>query len=125
MPPQQWQVYRIANCRHAKPIPKTKFVVLACEDGDWHGFFINSAVRNFILNRPRLHPCEALIAATEHSFLVRDSYVDCTTIYPFTALELTTLVGTLGTNAVATVRVAVANCPVLLRHYKSLILKVP
>jgi hypothetical protein len=123
MPPQQWQVYLVANCRHAKPIPKTKFVVLACEDGDWHGFFINSAIRNFILNRPTLHQCEALIAAHEHAFLSRDSYVDCTTIYPFMASELAGFMGILSANAITDVRGAVANCPVLLRHYKSLILK--
>jgi hypothetical protein len=49
--------------------------------------------------------------------------VDCTTIYPFTDVELNGFQGILSAAAVTDVKAAVSACPVLLRHFKTLILK--
>jgi hypothetical protein len=118
---RQLQVYHIINCRHSTP-PKNKYVVIACEDGDWHGFFINSQINQFVHRRPRLLPCVAQIFADDHHFLRHDSYVNCKDIYEFVPSELTDLKGVLSPIAIQDVQNAVRLCPVLRPHYKSLIL---
>ncbi len=120
--PQQWEVFLVHNCRHAKPQPKSKFVVIAYTNPELHGFFINSEIRNFIKNRRRLFDCEALIIASLHSFLRHDSYIDCTNIYPFELTELADSRGILHSTAQVNVIIAVGACPMLPRFHKKRIL---
>lgn len=120
--PQQWEVFYIPNCRHAKPQPKSKFIVIAYINPSPHGFFINSEILNYIRNRPALIECEAPILARHHSFLHHDSYVDCTQIYPYTLAELTDSKGLLNDSAQQTVITAVTKCTVLARIHKKRIL---
>lgn len=74
-------------CRHAKPNPKNKYVVIAYIDPTPHGFFINSIINTFIKKRPYLLACEAKIISSQHNFLRYDSYVDCRDIFPFSVEE--------------------------------------
>jgi len=119
---EQWQVYHVQNCRHAKPAPKDKFVVVACLDNSVpYGFFINSLIGNYIQKRPLLLVCEARILQAEHSFLAYDSWVDCTGIYAYTVSELQNYRGTLSPNGVQVVMNSVAKCSTLTRRYKRMI----
>jgi hypothetical protein len=85
----RWEVFYVKSCRHAKPNPKDKFVLIAYTTPFPHGFFINSKINSYIANRYYLLPCEAIILSDQHSFLVHDSYVDCREIFPFGNGELT------------------------------------
>ena len=92
--PQQWEVFLIPNCRHTKPLPKSKFVIIVYTDPKPHGFFINSGIRRFIRKRPEILNCEAPISAENNpSFLQYDGYVDCTSAYEYSLSELTKSMG--------------------------------
>jgi hypothetical protein len=122
MPPiSQWQVYFIPNCRHARPLPKDKFVVVTCFDPNPCGFFINTRVNEFIANHPDLLPCEVAMAATEHPFLAHDSWLDCRELLSFREEELSDLRGVLAARTVVAARRAVQDCPVLRPRFKRLI----
>ncbi len=118
--PQQWQVYRVANCRYVTPV-KDKFVVLACLDSNWYGFFINSRLGAFFQYNQRLLPCVVGIDSDEYGFLDHDSHICCNDIYRYESSELRNYQDTLSRAGIAAVRAAVQSCPSLSPHYKRLI----
>ena len=86
-----WKFYFVRNCRHAKPKPKSKRIVIAYREDDSHywGFFVNSDIHPFIKNNPKLLPCQVLIKQADYpAILDHDSYVDCTVIHPFAEIQL-------------------------------------
>lgn len=109
---QQWDVYFVINSRHAKPLPKDKFVVVACFDPNPCGFFINTRVNDFIQRNAHLMGCEVQLSAAEHAFLSYDSWLDCREILSFHESELSDKRGVLA---------AVDACPVLRPRFKKLI----
>ena len=115
-----WDVYRVPNCRHSDP-PKDKFVVIACFDPGAHGFFINSEVNAYYRLVKQEH-CFGSIPASRHPFLRYDSFIDCTTLFPYLDAELVDLVGRLSAEAQSNVRKSVQACKILKRRYKDLIL---
>ena len=122
---QQWQVYHVPICRHAKPQPKNKFIVIACIDETPYtpyGFFVNTNISRYIRKRARLLPCEVPILSAEHSFLSYDSWIDCQEAYPYLDNELTDYKCMLSSNTVSKVIQAAQDCPVLKRRIKKLIL---
>lgn len=72
--------------------------------------------------REYLLSCEALIQASQHSFLTHDSFIDCRDAFPFDLQELTNGRGSLSADAKQSVLKAVAACPVLQKKHKQLIL---
>jgi len=83
-----WHIYHVKNCRHAKPVPKDKFVVIVCRDTQAMGFFINTEINSLIMNRPELLACQVIIKASDHRCLNWNSYVDCNELFPFEDAEL-------------------------------------
>lgn len=83
-----WHIYHVKNCRHAKPEPKDKFVVIVCRDVQAMGFFINTEINSYIKNRPELLACQVVIEASDHKCLDWKSYVDCRKLFPFEDAEL-------------------------------------
>jgi hypothetical protein len=59
--PVKWEIFHVTSCRHAKPNPKDKFVVIVYVNPSPHGFFINSRINAFIAKKPNLLCCEASI----------------------------------------------------------------
>lgn len=120
---KQWQVYYVPNCRHVRPNPKSKFVVVAYVDiGIPHGFLINSIVNKYVRNQDHLFQCQAQVIGVEHPFLSHDSWVDCQDLYQFTITELTDLKGSLSDAAIGYVMAAIRRCPVLMPVQKQIIL---
>lgn len=115
----KWEIFHVKSCRHAKPDPKDKFVLIAYTDPFPHGFFINSKISNYIANRSYLLSCEAVILSSQHSFLVRDSYVDCREMFPFSNDELTDSRGLSSSDGQTSVLKAAASCPVLEQVHKN------
>ncbi len=120
---QLGQVFYIQNCRHAKPHPKNKYVVVVCITSHCLGFFINSRVNPFIRNHPHLSSCEVLIETKHHSFLHHDSYIDCREAFIFAEYELGDRQGTVSEAAKKAVYNAVSSCSVLPRRLKKMILE--
>ena len=116
-----WYIYLVENCVHTTPI-KIKFVIIACLDERPMGFLINSAINDFIINRPNLSACQAAITGDEHRILKRNSYVDCSNIYPFDDWELRRRHDAVSANAKYQLVRAVGQCLILPRRYKNLIL---
>lgn len=121
--PVRWDVY-LFFCQQAKPEPKDKFVVIVYAETDWfYGFFINSEIKQFITKR-NLQLCMAPVAQSVHTFLNRDSWVDCTGAYTFpnSILTPTTHRGTLDESAITAVLGAVRVCPRIRKRQQELIL---
>lgn len=117
-----WQVYYLF-CNHTKPLPKYKFVVIACIDDTPMGFLINSKINQFIYRRPKLLVCEVKLEQIDHDFLSYNSYLDCRDIFPFETSELTDLRGTIHDSAKGSILTAVSACPVLPTRYKQMIIE--
>ena len=85
-----WKFYFVKNCKHTKPNPKPKRIVIVCRENDnYYGFLVNSEIRRFVQNRPGLFACQVLIKQSDYpTILDHDSYIDCTQIYPFSEIEL-------------------------------------
>ena len=83
-----WHIYHVKNCRHAKPGPKDKFVVIVCRDVQAMGFFINTEINSYIKNRPELLASQVPIKASDHRCLDWNSYVDCRELFAFKDAEL-------------------------------------
>jgi hypothetical protein len=79
-------------------------------------------VNQFIIDRPQLYSCEVLIEARHHSFLRRDSYIDCREAFILADYELKDRRGSLNETTRRAVLAAVSACPVLRRRYKEMIL---
>jgi hypothetical protein len=118
---QQWDVYFVVNSRHAKPLPKDKFVIVACFDPNPCGFFINTKVNDFIQKNAQLMACEVLLTAAAHPFLSYDSWLDCREMLSFQESELIDKRGVLASNAIVDALAAVEACPVLRPRFKRLI----
>lgn len=121
--PAKWEIFYVQSCRHTKPDPKDKFVLIAYINPSFYGFLINSKVNKYLKNRPYLLCCEAEIIASEHNFLDYNSYVDCTAGFTFNASELISSRGFLSDAGQAEVIQAVGLCPVLESIHKNRILK--
>lgn len=119
--PQPWHIYHIADCRHARPAPKDKFVVVVCKDSKYMGFFINSAIHPFIQNQPELLAAEASIDAANHSCLSKDSYVDCNDLYAFEDFELQNDRGAVSLESKKRIQEAVSKAMTIAKHFKDLI----
>jgi len=122
--PSTWRIYLVEKCRHTRPVPKDKLVVIVCRDEDLTslGFLINSGIHRYIRNRPHLLACQALIEASQHRCLNLDSYVDCADLYGFEDAELVDERDLVSTNAKAEIKRAVMNSVTITRHDKKLIL---
>ena len=119
---QLWDVYFIANCRLAKPLPKDKYVAICCFAPNPCGFFINSRINEFIQQNPKLLDRETPLTAALHSFLQHDSWLDCRELLSLREDELTDCRGRLDAAIVPAVLDAVQKCPVLRPGLKKLIL---
>jgi hypothetical protein len=84
------QVFFLPFCRHAKPAPKDKLVLLTCVKPTPLGLFINSRISPFVRKQPHLMQCHVLLEASQHDFLEHDSYVGCTAtnLYMYSVDEL-------------------------------------
>ncbi len=118
-----WHIYFAPNCRHAKPQPKDKYVVIVYIDKNPMGFFINTRISNYILNKPHLLVCEAVIQANEHKILRYDSYVDCQKIYEFEDKELERRFDSMSDPAKLAILYAIRDCVTVEQVYKDLILE--
>jgi hypothetical protein len=101
---------------HITP-PKKKYFVVCCLDAPLLGFFVNSAIREYVARRPRLKAAQVPLLKAEHAFLRHDSWLDCSDIHTFTIefleREVRTnppaLLGQLSANARAAMLTAVGN----------------
>ena len=116
-----WHVYFVTQCRHAKPQPKDKFVVIMCIDSAPCGFFVNSKINQYIYQNSYLLPCEVQLLAVNHNFLAYDSWLDCRDIYYFHTAELIHYRGVIHQSARRDILDGVKNCKVLAKRYKKLI----
>jgi hypothetical protein len=115
-------IYHIKKCRHAKPRPKDKYVIIACRDTNPWGFFINTGIRNFVKRQPELLACQVIIKAINHKCLDRDSYVDCTDLFPFEDMELTNIVGQVDNPTKEAIKKVVAISKTLIARHQKIIL---
>jgi len=86
--PAIWYIYYVKNCRHAKPTPKDKLVVIVHKDPEPWGFFINTGIRQFVQKQQEQLVCQVSIKAANYKCLNHNSYVDCTRLYLFEDTEL-------------------------------------
>jgi hypothetical protein len=119
---QLWHLYFVQNCRHTRPAPKNKFVVIVHTDNAALGCLINSNLTNWLRNNPHMLVCEVNILASEHSALSYDSYVDCQDLYPFLDSELTSDRGVVSQQARIDILNAIAKCPTIATKHKNAIL---
>ena len=117
-----WHIYHIRNCRHAKPQPKDKFVIIACIDTTPWGFFINTEINQFIQKRSELLACQVPIKMTDHRCLDHNSYVDCTNLIPFEDAELTDIKDQVDGKTKAAIKEAVAKSKILIKRHQKIIL---
>lgn len=123
--PEIWHLYHVQDCRHARPIPKHKYVAIVCRDSVPRGFLINSNIHKYIRNRPELLICQASIEEANHKCLSRDSYVDCTDLYEFKDTELREDRGPISKQAVTQIQKAVSSSKTIEVRCKRLILGEP
>jgi len=118
-----WRIYFVRKCRHARPSPKSKLVVIVCQDGEkYHGFLINTRIVPYIKLRPALLVCQAPINVSQHSCLSHDSYVDCAELYGFTSGELNNPRNQISPDAKESIIKAVYSSKTIENRYKRLIL---
>lgn len=67
------------TCDFTKP-PKEKFIVVATPDEPPLLLVVNSSVRPFVSSRPYLAVCQVTLEASDHAFLARDSFLDCSEV---------------------------------------------
>ena len=120
--PLIWHIYHVKNCRHAKPKPKNKFVVIVHKDPMPWGFLINTGIRPFVQKQPDLLVCQVSINATDYQFLDHNSYVDCTELYLFDDTELLDAKGPVNQQTKAEIKKAVAVSKTIIKRHQKLIL---
>jgi hypothetical protein len=121
--PRIWHIYYVDNCRHTRPFPKSKFVVIVCHDSNkFMGFLINTRIHPYIQKRPNLLACQAIIDVANHDFLNVDSYVDCIELYEFEKHELKNHRGAVGLKAKEAIKLAVDKSKTITPYYKRLII---
>ncbi|MCK5687257.1 hypothetical protein KAJ27_24190 [bacterium] len=116
----QWNVYFLFT-NHTTP-PKNKFVVIVFTDPKPCGFFINTKIHPFFLNRGLAMPCMAELDHNVEKFLHHKSFVDCTKAYDFEVSGLNKLCGTLSTEAQNQIIEKVSKCPVIEAKHRTKIL---
>ncbi|MDE3091924.1 MAG: hypothetical protein KGJ80_21335 [Chloroflexota bacterium] len=119
---RKWHVYYVENCRHARPEPKSKFVVVVCIDEHPMGFLINSNINRWIQKDEARLASQARLTGLEHRFLDRDSWVDCIDLYSFADDELANERGKVSRNGIAAIRKTVSNSKTIVTRHKELIL---
>lgn len=120
--PSIWYIYHVKNCRHAKPAPKDKFVVIVHKDPEPWGFFINTGIRPFVQNQPEMLACQVSIKATDYKYLDHNSYVDCNDLYLFKDTDLTDAKGPVNKKTKADIKKAIAVSKTIVVRHKKLIL---
>ena len=117
-----WYIYHVEKSRHTKPIPKDKFVIIACIDTKPWGFFINTEINQFKQNQPELLACQVPIKAANHKCLDHDSYVDCTDLLPFEDTELIDIKDKVDQQTQSEIKKAVAKSKTLVVRHRKIIL---
>lgn len=74
------------SCDFTDP-PKDKLLVLVALAPLPLLFIVNSSIHPFISARPYLASCQVKLEASSHSFLVRDSYLDCSNVISTFSVE--------------------------------------
>lgn len=120
--PLIWYIYHVKNCRHAKPIPKDKLVVIVHRDPEPWGFFINTGIRQFVQKQPELLVCQVSIKETNYKCLDHDSYVDCAKLYLFEDTELLDVRDPINQQTKADIKKAVAVSKTIVVRHKKLIM---
>jgi hypothetical protein len=87
------------------------------------GFLVNSNISKFIQQRPHMLVCQVLIKESDYWFLSRDSYLDCSQLFPFDEVELVDGRGPVTDQTKNEIKNAVANAVTIENHYKQLISK--
>ena len=120
--PDSWCIYHVSNCTHVIPKPKDKYIAIVCVDPYCVGFFINTEIHSFFLNKPELSQCHVKILMSNYKFLTRNSYIDCNEAYPFRKTELRYYVEPINTATKAKILKATRASKMLEAHYQRVIL---
>lgn len=116
-----WQIYFVPKCRHARPLPKDKFVVIVGIDTKPLGFLINTIINDWFKKDASRLASQANTLASEHSTLSYDSFVDCWELFEFDETELTQPQGTVSKTAKLSIKAAVGKSKTLIPKHKILI----
>lgn len=122
--PDIWRIYHVRKCPHTTPV-KDKFVLIVCIDITPLGFFINTNISPFILNRPKLLDCQVPIRASDYWFLDHDSYIDCAKLLPFGDDALVDGRELISEEMKKEIKSVVSAATVIEKRYKKLILDNP
>lgn len=120
--PSIWHIYHVKNCRHAKPVPKDKLVVIVHKDPEPWGFFINTGIRQFVQKQPDLLICQVSIKAKDYKCLDHNSYVDCAELCLFENTELLDSREPINEQTKTEIKKAVAVSKTIIVRHKKLIL---
>ena len=119
--PYLWRIYYLEKCPYTKPEPKPKLVVIVLHDQDWWGFLISSEIDEWIQFGPDKLATQVEIKRSEHSCLVRDSWVDCLELYRFEVFLLKEVRDPVSKAAKAAILAAVAESKTIIRRQKRMI----
>jgi hypothetical protein len=120
--PDSWCIYHVKDCIHAIPRPKNKYIAIVCVDPCCVGFFINSGIRPFTINRPELSKCHVKILKSNYQFLKHDSYIDCNEAYEFRKTELQEYIKPINAKTKAEIIEATRNSIMIQPRYQKMIL---
>lgn len=119
---QIWSAYVSDPCPHTNP-RKRKYVVIACKHNERaYGFLINSAIGPFLLKRPDNLACQVTLKATDHRFLHKQSYLDCSQLFPFYLNEINARMGALTQATVDDIINIVRSTKLIERRFQKMIL---
>jgi len=117
----KWDILWVENCRHTKPLPKDKFVVVISTDPIL-GFFINSNPPRNLDPDSKAANCYAGISETdtEPRFFSHSGVVGCDQLFEYERGELPASArrGVLAPSARQRVRDSAQKCPRLKRAHK-------
>ncbi|MFO1353029.1 MAG: hypothetical protein U1F68_21075 [Gammaproteobacteria bacterium] len=117
-------------CSFTTPRPKDKFLLLTCVNPQLLFFVINSAINQYVREKPNLLVCQAPLRASDHPFLSHDSFVACNQTYPFEReylqgqllQDMGRIKGVVAQSARDQILAAVKACPTLPKREKEWIL---
>lgn len=118
--PNVWHFFHVSKCSHTHP-PKDKFVLIVCADSECRGFLVNSDISGFIQKRADMLACQVEIKKSDYYFLVKDSYLDCSQLYPFDDMELLNGRGAVTQGTKAAIKKAVSVAKTIEKRYQDLI----
>lgn len=115
MPVAAWDVFWVRNCRHTRPVPKDKYVIIITANPKISGFLISSNPPRNLDPESEVALCYAGIsrADTEPSFLRHNSFVGCEELFEFEEDELSRRMGIVLPNARQWINNAAQECPIL------------